>query len=61
MPEAGGVRQGGRPFGPASRIGSAGLFRPCGVGGLADATGIGTLRFLAGTKHPQPILSRPWS
>jgi hypothetical protein len=35
-----------------------GLFRPCGVSGLADATSIGGVRFLAGAKNPLRTLSR---
>jgi hypothetical protein len=38
-----------------------GLFRPCGVSGLADATSIGGVRFLAGPKNPLRTLSRQHS
>ncbi|MDO9709490.1 MmcQ/YjbR family DNA-binding protein [Paracraurococcus lichenis] len=40
------------------RLVSAGLFRPGGVRGLADATSIGCGRVLARPKNPSPILRR---
>jgi hypothetical protein len=35
-----------------------GFARPCGVTGLADATGIGGVQRLAGTKNPSRSLHR---
>ncbi|MCZ8149829.1 MAG: hypothetical protein O9325_18505, partial [Roseomonas sp.] len=43
------------------RVGSAGVFRPRGVSGLADATSIGSDRFLAGAKNPLRTLIRQYS
>lgn len=47
-----------RPSQNTGRVGSAGLFRPCGVSRLADATSIGRGRFLAGAGNPPRTLSR---
>ena len=52
------ARRSERPFEKTRRVGSAGLFRPCGVSRLADATSIGGVRFLKGTKNPLRTLSR---